>query len=81
MNDRVCNFWNLQLQLFQFSKYEIVQMYYLLRGSDIYVKNKFTVKNDLKYLVNSISFSEINEEDMYCLATHIALQLSGLEEE
>lgn len=80
MNKQTCQFWHLQLQLFQLSPYNLVGMYYNLRYSSTYVFNKYTTKFDLKYIENSIDYNNFSENDSMCLATHLALQLSGIDE-
>lgn len=74
------NFFNLQLNLFQFSSQEIRQLYYIIRTSNIYEPNEHTKKLDDLLLFNSPSLPNwLNEKDIECIATHLAMQLSGLE--
>ena len=44
----------------------------------MYVKNEYSKKLMYKYLYQSPTF--LTEEDKECLATHIALQLAGIDE-
>lgn len=73
-------FWNLQLQLFQLDSYSLINMFYNVRSSDIYISNKHTKSLDSKYLYNTVNYSSLTEDDMKCLATHIALQFGGIYE-
>ncbi len=74
--EQLCNFWYIQLQLFQLSTSEIVNLFYLVYGSNLYIKNEYSKKFINKYLYQFPSL--ITEDDKECLATHIAMQLTGL---
>jgi hypothetical protein len=76
--EQVCNFWHTQLQLFQLSTREVLSMFYVIYGTDMYVKTEYSKKLMYKYLYQSPTL--LTEEDKECLATHIALQLAGIDE-
>lgn len=80
INNETINFWNLQLQLFQLNSYSLVNMFYGLRFSDIYIPNKYTKGLDSRYIHNTVNHSSLAEDDMRCLATHLALQFGGIYE-
>ena len=73
-------FWNLQLQLFQLDLFSLVNMFYNIRTSAIYIANKHTELLDSKYIYNTVNYSSLTEDDIQCLATHIALQFGGIYE-
>jgi|688.fasta_scaffold2130521_2 hypothetical protein len=78
--EQTCIFWHLQLQLFQLTSHKLLQVYYSIRFSDIYIPNKYTSKFDEKYVVRSVDYREIQQKDFECLATHLALQMAGINE-
>lgn len=80
MNKQICQFWYLQLQFLQLSKHKLLSLFYLMRHSEIYIPTKHTIKFDEKYLLRSVDYREISQKDFECLATHLALQMAGINE-
>lgn len=74
--EQICYFWHLQLQFFEMDELSLTDLFTGIKHSDIYKRNKFTKKFE-KMMDYSYSMSQ---DDMECLATHLALQLSGVEE-
>lgn len=80
LNNQTCHFWHLQLQLLQLSTHKLLHIYYSVRFSNIYVPNEHTNKFDEKYTFRSVDYAEISQKDFECLATHLALQMAGINE-
>lgn len=74
-NEQTVMFWNLQLQFMERSFESLKDVYKGLRYGSMYVQNSHTGKMDRLLHQNVCS-----EEDRLCLATHLALQLSGIKE-
>ena len=76
-------FWDLQLQFFQVNIYGLFRIMSVLKRSKLYVENKYSKKMErilTKMLKERLKSTEISEEDKQCVATHLALQLAGIEE-
>jgi hypothetical protein len=73
--DQTIMFWTLQLQFMGMSGCSLDQLYNSIRYSPTYVKNEFTRKLDDKVRDFNYIFTQ---EDIMCISTHLALQLSGL---
>lgn len=68
-------FWLLQLQLLEMNSKRLFAIWIILINSNLYRGNKHTYK-----FVNKAMDEKLTEEDRQCLATHLALQLAGIEE-
>ena len=79
LRNQTCHFWHIQLQFFQLSKHKLISIFYSIRHSEMYIPNKYTSKFDQKYIFTSVDYNEISQKDLECLATHLALQLAGIE--
>jgi hypothetical protein len=76
LDEQTCHFWHLQLQFFDMDELSLFDLFTGIKHSSIYKKNKFTEKFE-KML--DVSY-QMSEKDIECLSTHLALQLSGIEE-
>jgi hypothetical protein len=69
-------FWLLQLQLLEMSRWHLRLTFWSIQHLPTYKKNKITHK-----LSSKVDHTwNYDEETRQCLATHIALQLAGVEE-
>lgn len=76
MKERTEMFWYLQLQFLNMTNVDLHNLFWAVRGSVIYKKNKYTEK-----LSNIVQLTYSYDNDTRdCLATHLALQLAGIEE-
>lgn len=83
IDDQTIHFWNLQLQFMEMDLRSLLSMYISIKDSGLYTVNFHTKKiNDI--MDNEARFwggnkkAKPSEDDRLCLATHLALQLSGL---
>jgi hypothetical protein len=67
-------FWTVQLTLLELDGPSLALMLASLLSSDTYRRNKYTEK------LQSLEMFDMSEKDRQCLATHLALQLCGIEE-
>lgn len=75
-DEQTIMFWNLQLQFMARSSDSLLDVYEGLRFGGMYKNNKYTQKMEqLRHRYGHL----FTEEEHNCLATHLALQLSGLE--
>jgi hypothetical protein len=76
-------FWLLQLQMLERSVFMLQMELITLAQSGLYKKNSHTKKFG-KFVFNYFHFHKLpqdyTEDDHNCLATHLALQLAGVEE-
>lgn len=70
-------FWYLQLQFMARSSRSLADAYQGIRYGQMYVRNAHSAKMERLLGIDPFLWSE---EDHNCLATHLALQLSGMEE-
>lgn len=82
LREQTEQFWHLQLQFLETDTYVLLEHLLELKDSGLYVKNKKSKKMQ-RYLQksnmwNSGNFLDPNQKA--CVATHLALQLSGLGE-
>lgn len=68
-------FYYLQLQFLNMDQLSLLDIFSGLKYSDIYIKNKFTKKFEALFE----KMDDLTKEEMECLATHLAVQLSGME--
>ena len=76
-------FWDLQLQFFQINIYGLFRIMSVLKRSKLYVENKYSKKMEkilTKMLKERLRSIDASEENRQCVATHLALQLAGIEE-
>lgn len=73
IDEQTIMFWNLQLQFMDMERSVLRAVFDFYRDSKAYRRNEHTKK--LVRLLNRLSWSEA---EYNCLATHLALQLSGL---
>jgi hypothetical protein len=66
-------FWTIQLSLLEMSSYTLILLFNRYQHDGMYVKNKYTKK------LQQLKIFSISEEDRQCLATHLALQLCGID--
>lgn len=82
--DQTVMFWYLQLQFMEMEFNDLLSVYVSIKCSPTYVVNKHTSKiNDIMddYARSLYSSAKVSFDDKIpCLATHLALQLSGIEE-
>lgn len=77
IEDQTIMFWNLQLQFMGMSEASLYHIYQSLIYSKLYVKNNKS--KIIGHIVGEFSENYImSEDDRLSLATHLALQLSGL---
>jgi len=84
IDDQTIHFWNLQLQFIDLSPYNLLKIFDSIRHTPMYKTNKDTKKFDqiLTDHMRTVFTKRRHEsmmKDRYDLATHIALQLSGIE--
>ena len=76
IDEQTIMFWNLQLQFMARSSDSLLDVYEGLRFGGMYKNNKYTQKMEqLRHRYGQL----FTEEEHNCLATHLALQLSGVE--
>lgn len=78
IDEQTIMFWTLQLQFMEMSPFLMYLAFKQLELSGLYVKNKYT-KRTLKLLPKVLN-NTLGKNQKQCLATHLALQLSGIEE-
>lgn len=78
LNDQTIQFWNLQFQFLELNSWDLFSMYISIRNNTVYRPTKLTQKLDRL----SVDWRDkpIKEKERQCLATHLALQLAGVEE-
>jgi hypothetical protein len=69
-------FWFLQLQFLEMNQWHLRTSFWAIQSLPVYKPNKITYK--LKNKVDGTY--QYDEETRQCLATHLAIQLSGVEE-
>lgn len=78
IDDQTIMFWNLQLQFMEMDRFRLgcMVMYYM--GSGVYQSNEYT--NKISKLSDKARWLDhsFTQDEHECLATHLALQLSGL---
>lgn len=78
VKNKTIHFWNLQLQFMVLDRFSLgcIALYYI--GNGAYKLNEYTRK--MKALSDKARWSELKftQDEHDCLATHLALQLSGL---
>lgn len=79
LEDQTINFWNIQLFLFEMDSRSISIAALIVMDSPLYVRNKYTDKI-LKIVYSIMADNDITDEEIQCVATHIALQIAGIEE-
>jgi hypothetical protein len=73
-------FWLFQLQMLELPSYTLKSIFTGLRQSGTYRTNDYTRKMEDICQRCANSWYIMAEEDRMCLATHIALQMAGIEE-
>lgn len=76
LQEQTIMFWNLQLQFMEMSSFTLSHIIAQLEYNELYCKNKFS--KSIKKIRSKIINGRLSEKDHNCLATHLALQLSGL---
>lgn len=72
-------FWLLQMQFLSMDRFTLGCLMLYYSGSSLYKRNKHSIK--AKRLADNARWElPYTEEDHECLATHLALQLAGVEE-
>lgn len=66
-------FWTIQLTLLELNSGSLGIILISLLASDVYRRNKYTKK------MEDLDMFSMSEEDRQCLATHLALQLCGID--
>lgn len=78
-------FWLLQLQFMQMDIDDLLSTYIAVKSLAMYVPNSKTEKineilNNYARIVHSGASRTVFDEEIPCIATHLALQLAGVEE-
>jgi len=79
LEDQTINFWNIQLFLFNLDYESLAIIFLLISRSPLYVENKYTAKM-IRLSYGVMASADIEEKDIECLATHIALQMAAINE-
>lgn len=69
-------FWHLQLQFLEIPVGHIAALFAIQLSSPYYRRNKHTKRLESKFFTNH----KPTTKDVECLATHLAMQLAGIEE-
>ena len=75
IDDQTIHFWNLQLQFMEMEYRYLLRLLSNLRNSGLYRRNEFSKSIFQKALKKYPTL-----RDRMCLATHLAAQMSGIEE-
>ena len=76
MNEQEYMFYTLQQQFMQMNVVTLTIIYYNMNDNNLYVKNKYTPKIEK---IISKRLLDTSHKDLKCLATHLALQMSGID--
>lgn len=79
IDDQTIHFWHLQLQFMELHCSVLGRMFLNGRANGITKDNRYSNKV-IKLANRAVYEGTLNEEERQCLATHLALQLSGMGE-
>lgn len=79
VDDQTVMFWHLQLQFMQMQVYHLGCTWNSVTTLPTYCRNEHTTKACVIAL-KALTKGYLTDKDRECLATHISIQLSGIEE-